>query len=122
MNKEQLQKAVKLSEELNKIKISIEKELSLYLNQMCWHNAYVDTEDISINDNSVSFKYQYSAYGHAEDFAGVTWDYFDNPEEYIRLEKLANIRKQEREKEENAKKELERKQKDFERLKKELNK
>jgi len=119
ITQQNLQKGLEIQKELNIIKESIKKELEPYLCQMCWHNA--DINNIILGDNSVSFEYTYWAYGAATDWGDVTWDYFDDPKEYIEKEKIKKKEEQEREKIEDTEKELKKKRETFEKLKKEFN-
>lgn len=96
-----IQESLQRLKDLNKERLILEAEIEpLLLKYSGGHSI----EKIITEDNHIDFLVGIYHWGYNEDWFSVTYNYFDNPEEYIQKEKeLAKIHE-----EECRKKELER--------------
>jgi hypothetical protein len=97
---------IRLHETLKELIPLLEK----YSTNYHWALCDIDEQNITIDDQYVSFKASGNCRGWFEEHFSVKWDYFDNPEQYIENEK-----KQKEEQERQAKEKEKLHQEQFER-------
>lgn len=116
ISQETLAKAYILQVELDKIKSELTPLLRYYN-----HSRHVNLDsatDVKFLNGEVSWLAGGYCYGHFEETFSVSWDYFDDPEAYIKAQKAFELEQQQREIEEKKKDKLDKERAEYERLKK----
>lgn len=116
ISQETLVKACALQVELDKIESELIPLLRFYNHSK--HVSLDSVTDINFEDNRVSWLAGGYCYGGFEEALSVSWDYFNDPEAYIKAEKAFQFEQEQRRLEEEKKDKLSKERAEYERLKK----